>query len=128
MPLRKELFEYVKLEEPDTIKSDLSAISIDFEKAMAEAKKELELQQEKHAAIDEARKISRSILDDLKILNKDLLRKTFEKIIGKRKTAPLKKEEVEEVLKEAEFAISGEEAIRRLQKNLEDLKRELGVK
>lgn len=133
MPLKKELFEYIKLEYPDIIKADLKSTAIDLNNAILEAKEQLELQHEKHIAIDEAKKISKAILKDIKILNEDLLRGTFKEVIGKRKVErPLPKIELKTealaVPAPEKLTSEGRAALKHLRRNLVELKKELGIK
>jgi len=129
MPLQKELFEYVKLEEPETLRHNLTSASDDFEAAINEAKSEMKLHQEKHELIDAALKICKEIEAGIKELNKYLLKQSFKNIIGKREIKkPLPKVDLKKELKpKIKTSVEPKEALRTLRKNLSDLKRELGI-
>ena len=124
MPLRKELFEYVEVEDLDLINSDLRRTSSDFQNAMHEVEEQLGLDNEKHITIKEAIVISKSLLGDIKLLNEDLLKKVFKSTLSKKEHKLTL--ELRPVIRK-ESTIEGKDAMKHLRRNLSDLKNELGV-
>ena len=123
MPLRKELFEYVEVESLDLITSDLKRTSLDFRNAMHEVEEQLGADIEKHEAIEEAVALSKSLLGDIKLLNKDLLKPIFKSTLKEKEH----KSTWEPKKVRIESSLDGRDALKHLRRNLSDLKQELGV-
>jgi len=128
MPLKKELFEYVKLDDADIVKDDLEKTSRAFTCAIDEVQTMLELHKEKHELIRDARAQTKEFLSELKFVNDALLKKIFKECIGKRAVKrPLPKIKLRAEYEPEKLAISSKQALKCLQKNLAELKKELRV-
>lgn len=131
MPLKKELFEFVKLTEPELITADLKEISFKLNSAIQDVDEEFELHHKKFKEIAKAKQFSKELTSDLKIINTAMLKNIFKEEIKTEKVkAPIKQIELKPYMPELEKfkpQISPEDAIRNLKRNLYELKKELGV-
>ena len=118
-------FEFVKLNEPGLIKSNLADISLDLKKGVDETLESLNVQEQKHEAIVHAIEMTKSIRIDIRAVDALLHKPTFERIMEKEKIELKKEEKVKKHEEKMERDFSS--ALRKLEGNLHALKTEIGA-
>lgn len=131
----KNAYEYVRFEDHPIVTDDLSQSSEQLKHCIGGAFEAKELQAEKHAQIEEAKRLIAELLGRIHEFNKLMLREKFESTLEKGRAAlkPVVYRETKKKIirhkpkqEEKETLVKSEKALHNLQKNLEILKRQLG--